>query len=266
MAIFESIIGGLGSIASGLLGKSSADKNNEAIMRNAAEDRAFQREAANNGISWRVEDAKRAGIAPLAALGAQTFNPSPISIGSLSSDNSFGTGLAAAGQNLGRAMDATRSSRDKVDAFTKSTQDLTLQRMGLENELLASQLRTTMPTGRMPPMPNGRTPQLVDGQTGTNTVTVSGVPVTDDPPKQSRDSIPALRIIRPAGIPVRTNPYTTDAQDIEDRYGDIVEEVGGVANLAADGLYTLWQAGKGFNARNHLFRDRRRDWAVRGPR
>lgn len=47
----------------------------------AARQEAFQREVGQNSIGWRVEDAARAGVSPLVALGAPTFNPSPISIG-----------------------------------------------------------------------------------------------------------------------------------------------------------------------------------------
>lgn len=36
---------------------------------------------ARNSISWRVEDAKRSGISPLAALGVQGFNASDVSSG-----------------------------------------------------------------------------------------------------------------------------------------------------------------------------------------
>lgn len=270
MALFESLLGAGASIVGGLFGKNSADEANRINQENARENLAFQREAANNGISWKVADAKRAGIAPLAALGAATFSPSPVSVGAVS-DNSFGSGVAAAGQNLGRAIDATRSSKDKVDAFTASSQALTLQRMGLENEILASNLRTVRQAGSTPPMPNGgRTSQLVDGQSATNTVTVGGYPVVDDPIKQQRDVIPATAISRPAGIPLRTNPYTMDAQDVEDRYGDIVEEAGGIANLGADGLYTLWQMYKDKPLVRALFRDTRtkmdRYRRVRGPR
>lgn len=270
MAIFESLLGAGASILGGLFGKSSADKANEINQRNAEENLKFQREAAQSGIQWRVADAKAAGIAPLAALGAQTFNPSPVSVGAVA-DNSFGAGIASAGQNIGRAIDATRSSGDKVDAFTKATRDLTLQRMGLENEILASNLRTTMQAGRTPPMPlAGGTPQTIDGQSSTNRVTVGGYPVADDPIKQQFDTIPATAIIRPAGVPLKTNPYTTDAQDLEDRYGDVIEEVGGVANMGADGLYTLWQMYKDKPWVRSLFRDTRtkmdRYRRVRGPR
>lgn len=270
MAIFESIIGAGASLLGGLFNKNSSDEANRINQENARENLAFQREAANNGISWKVADAKRAGIAPLAALGASTFSPSPVSVGAVG-DVSFGTALANAGQNLGRAIDSTRSSKDKVDAFTASTQALTLQRMGLENEILASNLRSVRQAGATPPMPSGgRTPQLVDGQSATNTVTVGGYPVVDDPIRQQRDVVPATAISRPVGVPLRTNRHTMDAQDVEDRYGDIVEEVAGIANLGADGLNTLWQLYKDTPLVRALFRDTRtkmdRYRSVRGPR
>lgn len=46
---------------------------------------AMQKEFAQNGISWKVADAKRAGIHPLAAIGASTAMPQAISIGGGSS-------------------------------------------------------------------------------------------------------------------------------------------------------------------------------------
>lgn len=47
---------------------------------NGKQNRDMQKYMASNSISLRVADAKRAGIHPLAALGAQTFNPSPVGV------------------------------------------------------------------------------------------------------------------------------------------------------------------------------------------
>ena len=55
--------------------------------------------------------------------------------------------------------------------------------------------------------------------------------------KSKAEGIPAVRKLRSAGLGYQTNPHSSDAQDIEDRYGDIVENVQGVLNLFADGLY-----------------------------
>lgn len=177
----------------------------------------------------------------MVALGAQTFNPSPVSVGA-TADNSFGTGIAAAGQDIGRAINSTRSSQARMDAFTKTSQELTLQKMGLENELLASQVRKSNQVGISPPMPvAGKQPQLVDGQSATNLSTVGGFPVKDDDITSKAETYPQHRQIRILGVPVKTNPHSADAQDIEDRYGDLVEEVAGVGNIGADALYTIYK-------------------------
>lgn len=70
----------------------------------------FQREAQKNAISWRVEDAKRAGIHPLYALGAQAPTSFPVAF-----DSRVGEGLRDMGQNLGTAVHRVldRESREK---------------------------------------------------------------------------------------------------------------------------------------------------------
>lgn len=140
------IVSGLGSLASGLFGKSSADKNIK-----------LQKQFAQEGIQWKVADAKKAGIHPLAALGAQTHSFAPVSAGD--------GGFAQAGQDLGRAIDATRSKPERLDAYTAETQRLTVQRMGLENELLASKIAKVKQAGSPPAMPSGaQNANLIPGQ------------------------------------------------------------------------------------------------------
>lgn len=67
------ITGGV-EIASNYFGS----KSNERAAKKNAE---LQREFAQNGISWRVADAKRAGISPLAALGMSPAEATPVHIG-----------------------------------------------------------------------------------------------------------------------------------------------------------------------------------------
>lgn len=64
-------ISAVGGIIGGLFGRKSQKDAN-------AENVAYQREFAQHGISWRVEDAKRAGLHPLFALGGSgaSFTPS----------------------------------------------------------------------------------------------------------------------------------------------------------------------------------------------
>lgn len=103
-----SIVSAVGSIAGGILGANSAQ--NVAGMNYKA-----QKEFAQNGIRWKVEDAKRAGIHPLYALGASTQGYSPTA----GYTGDFGISDAAAhlGQGYERAQQAkmTKEERDKQD-------------------------------------------------------------------------------------------------------------------------------------------------------
>lgn len=146
------IIGAGASLASSLFGNKQADKSAKMNI-------AHQKEFAQKGVQWKVKDAKQAGIHPLAALGAQTHSFSPVSVGH---DYS---GLASAGQDLGRAIDATRTKSGKLDAYTAETQRLTVQRMGLENELLASKIARVKQPASPPAMPTGNPNEnLIPGQ------------------------------------------------------------------------------------------------------
>jgi len=147
------LIGAGANILGGILGSNSQEK---AAKQNAA----LQREFAQNGIQWKVEDAKKAGIHPLAALGAQTSSFAPVSVGG----DSLAAGISAAGQDVSRAIDATRSASGRIDAYNKTVQDLSLRRMGLENELLASQIAKIRQAGTPPPMPTAGDRYLLDGQ------------------------------------------------------------------------------------------------------
>lgn len=187
-------LGPLATVVGGFLSKSSNDEANRINAENAAKNLAFQREAAQNGIQWKVADAKLAGIAPVTALGASTFNPSPVSVGATGS-SALGNAVADAGQNLGRSMTATRDNQGKADAFTRTSQQLTLQKMGLENELLASQVRLAQPAGPTPPMPRvGGTKRLIPGQSATDMSTFyKGLPVAADKIESKEESYPAIK-------------------------------------------------------------------------
>lgn len=176
------LISGASNLLGGLLGQSSSSWQFE-------RQRNMQYDFAKNGIQWKVEDAKKAGIHPLAALGAQTISASPISV---DGGNSFGAGVAAAGQDIGRAIQATRTPGDKDAAYIKSMQDLALQRAGLENTLLASQIAKVNQPATGPGMPANT--WLVDGQGQTAVSTPSlpsGGPLVSDKPLERVISDPS---------------------------------------------------------------------------
>lgn len=119
------ILTGLAMAAPSLIGRGLDMIFNQ---KQQAANTATQKEFAQHGIRWRVEDAKAAGIHPLYALGAQTQSFSPIHVG---------TDFAGMGQDISRAIDATRTSGERADARLAA---LTLERAELENDLLRSQI------------------------------------------------------------------------------------------------------------------------------
>jgi len=87
------LIGVGGNLAGGVIGK-SADKKaaNKAYRR--------QKEFAQNAISWKVQDAKNAGLHPLFAMGAGSASYQPTL---MAGQDPMGTAVADSAQQLGRA-------------------------------------------------------------------------------------------------------------------------------------------------------------------
>lgn len=116
--ITAGLIGAGGSIAGGVIGN--------LINQNQVENEATRNQFnLTHGISMRVADAKRAGLHPLYALGAPTFNSSPIMM-----EDRIGPSLINAGQNVSSAIARTMSTDEKV-------------KNDLEVQLLNSQIKET---------------------------------------------------------------------------------------------------------------------------
>jgi len=104
----DPIIGGaLISAGSSLLGGLFGSKGDKGAARRQE---ALQREFAQHGVRWRVEDAKAAGLHPLYALGAQLPSYSPVYE---QQDPGMGPYLAEAGQNIGRAVAASQTAQER---------------------------------------------------------------------------------------------------------------------------------------------------------
>jgi len=121
----------------------------------------WQSKVLHNSIKWRVEDAKRAGIHPLYAIGAPSMSVST---------SAFNTGGAFSemGQNLARSRmaNADRAERmaaahEAVTAADSEAQRLQLDNMRLQNQMLASQIAHFNSAQVGPPFPSmGSTPGL----------------------------------------------------------------------------------------------------------
>lgn len=176
------LIGGVGSLLGGGAGLFGATQNNSGNQQTAneiaREQLAFQREAAQNGIRWRVADSQAAGVSPLVGLGAQTFNPSPISYdGGGQPSSNIGASVAAMGQGLGRAISATQTKGEKVQtAMEIAIQQAQLDKMKAETDVSRAQTASIMARlpGAAPPFPSiGRT-GLLEGQGNGPAASVSG--------------------------------------------------------------------------------------------
>lgn len=129
------LLGGVGSVVGAGMSGANAAAINQANYEH-------QKEFAQNGIRWRVADAKAAGLHPLAALGAQTSSYTPSAVVGDSPDFSF---LRDLGQDIGRAVDAKSTAAERAANKAKIDQGTNLELEGkqLDNEykrtLIASQ-------------------------------------------------------------------------------------------------------------------------------
>ena len=77
--IVKSVAPSAFSAIGGIAGSLSNMFANDANMAFSREQFEYQKELARNQLQWRVEDAKKAGLHPMAALGLQGTSFSPVS-------------------------------------------------------------------------------------------------------------------------------------------------------------------------------------------
>lgn len=138
-----SVIGAAGGIASSLFGSSSQEKANKQNLQLAREQLAYQKELAHNQVQWRVEDAKRAGLHPLAALGVSPMSYSPVSGSAVGADYSgVGQSLQQMGQDIDRARMAglDREERRRALELQDTQTALALRNQELNNQILEQEL------------------------------------------------------------------------------------------------------------------------------
>lgn len=192
-----------GALLGGLFGKKSADKANEQNIQ-------LQREFAQQGIQWKVADAKKAGIHPLAALGAQTTSFTPSVVG----DSSLGQGMAQAGQDIGRAVNATKTAQSReaqlgLALLEEQVKGARLDNAGraIQNAALASRTVRNNAVGPSFPAADGKTNTGIAGQNA---------------------SAGGLKI---GGVALPQNPGTSTASDLSNVYGEPGENVGGLVQM-----------------------------------
>lgn len=147
------ILGAIGSGISSIMGMNAAKDAQKQQNAMAERNIALQKEFAQQGIRWKVEDAQRAGIHPIYALGAPTTSFAPVSIG-----DSLSPGIRAAGQDISRAISSTGSALEREISSTAAA--IQLEKGGLENELLRTQIFRLKQSSN-PPLPTPTDPHGV---------------------------------------------------------------------------------------------------------
>lgn len=186
----------------------------------------LQKEFAKHGLRWKVRDAKRAGIHPVYALGGTGSTYSPVSVagggGSSYSegvpslvgpsggvaDASMNNALAAAGQDIGRAISAMQTPQERLADALK------VENMGLQNELLKTQIASHVGTG-------------------------PGLPSWTGPLQQNDPMVIA-------GHRIIGNPGWSPASVVQNNWGEGSEWLYGLLKVPADIDYTLGQRIPGY--------------------
>lgn len=125
-------IGTVGKVVGGIMGNNSKSSANEANQELAQQQFQFQKDYIQNQMQWRMSDAQKAGIHPLAALGIQSPGFSPVSSSSSGLDYSW---LGDLGQSANYS-----ATKGKTTPEQQQMVDLQLRNMQLQNDLLQTQI------------------------------------------------------------------------------------------------------------------------------
>lgn len=147
-SIGKAISGSVGSIigaGASLLGvnknsKATSDAN-AANMAFAREQLEYQKELAKNQIQWKVEDAKKAGLHPLAGLGVSPSSFSPVSGGVVPNTQDYSY-LQQMGQDIDRSILQAKTKEEQKNALRLQEQSIALDLRGkdLNNQILEAEL------------------------------------------------------------------------------------------------------------------------------
>lgn len=191
MGFLSSVLGGVGGFlvggpVGGLVGaglgyasdkaSSQAQSNYNQQMSFAQSQAQFQQDYARNVMQWRVDDAKKAGVHPMAALGVSNPSYSPVSSPSAPAPTDYNALFDTAttfGQNLNRASFQAKTQQQQLAAIGLVNRNMELQNKGLEQEQywrglqigqLESNIRNGIASSNPAPTLDGRLPGVIEGQ------------------------------------------------------------------------------------------------------
>lgn len=217
MGFFDGLIGGVGSLIGGAMSSSATKSAQKASIKEAqrAEAAAFARD--DNKIRRLVDDAKSAGVHPLAALGSSVAGSfaSPVSP-TFTPNTAMGDAVGNAAANFANMIP------DKGAQQTTS----------LQNDLLRAQINKT----------KAESAEILANATSRSLISKVRAAAIGGPgstlTSKSVSDPERVRFVTPGGT--FTSSASTPAQTWEDQYGDLVGGLVGAGNFLSDS----WQDAK----------------------
>lgn len=200
---WAALISGAGSLISGIMGNRSAEAQNAAQIRaiQEANRRAEQRE--DTRIQRVVQDARAAGIHPLAALGSP-------SVGTFATPMAAYGGAPISGSAVGEALSAAGAAMPAEGSTS-----------GLQEQLLKAQIANV----------NASTQQLLADATSRTKIAMQ-----NSNQDQFGNPVTSYSIM---GVPVQANPNTSDVGGpIQQRHGEGAEWLAMLPAMLADAYYS----------------------------
>lgn len=149
--MWEALIGAGTKLLGGWMNQNATENANAANLAAQQTAAAYQHEANTKNIQWKVADAKAAGIHPLAALGVSPA--SGISVGAgVTPNTSMGDAVSGMGQDIQRAITASRTQQQRAQAYDESIRALSIENQSLQNEWLKTRIAQAK-AGTPPAMP-----------------------------------------------------------------------------------------------------------------
>lgn len=159
--LIGSFFGPVGTLVGGAFDEFSSDRSDRQQQeRTNNQNYAAQKEFAQKGIQWRAEDARAAGLHPMAALGASgsAFTPS--------FQTFTGSGGGSALMDAMPGQNTQRAARAEMTDQERELHALAVRRGQLENQLLEGQITqlwsSIMGQPSNPPAPGPRAPGAVN--------------------------------------------------------------------------------------------------------
>ena len=214
----------------------------------ASKNADLQKEFAQQGLKWRVEDARRAGVSATAALGFSGASASPVYVGDVDRGPTFGE----EGQNLMRAISATSTSSEKTaEALRLRAMKLDVEGKEIDNAIRVQQLNQVGASS--PPFPGNN--YLVPGQTQSGAVQVKpSQPTASEAPGVQAGVINDLQYVQHADGSLGITPSTDAKERNEDDF--IAEVMWHVRNRLAPPAPTVYR----YPMPEHLRRQGYKHW------